>query len=58
MAKFPQEKSIQEIGTKLIKRIDNNQEDEIAELEKDKDAKVERAKLRIIAENEEELQIM
>ena len=55
MAKFPQEKSIQDIGAKLIKRIDNNQEDEIAELEKEKDAKVERAKLRIIAENEEEL---
>ncbi len=31
---------------------------EIAELEKEKEEKIERARLKIIAENEDELQIM
>jgi hypothetical protein len=58
MQKFPTEKSIQEIGNKMIKRIDNTTDEEISELEKEKEEKVERAKLRIIAENEDELQLM
>ncbi len=33
-------------------------EQEIAELEKEKEEKLERARLRIIAENEDELQLM
>jgi len=33
-------------------------EQEIAELEKEKEEKLERARLKIIAENEEELQLM
>lgn len=58
MQKYPQEKSIQEIGAKIIKRIDFTTDEEIGELEREKEEKVERAKLRIIAENEDELQIM
>lgn len=42
----------------MIKRIDLSQEEEIAELEKTKEERIEKAKLRIIAENEDELQIM
>lgn len=42
----------------MIKRIDNTTDEEIADLEKEKEEKVERAKLRIIAENEDELQLM
>lgn len=58
MQKFPQEKAIQEVGNKMIKRIDNTTDEEISDLEKDKDEKVEKAKLRIIAENEDELHVM
>jgi len=58
MQKFPQEKAIQEVGAKMIKRIDNTTDDEIAELEKEKEEKIEKAKLRIIAENEDELHVM
>lgn len=42
----------------MITRIDNTTEEEIAELEREKEDKVERAKLRIIAENEDELHVM
>lgn len=55
MAKFPTIKQIQEVGAKLIKRIDMTQEEEIQELEKQKEESIEKAKLRIIAENEDEL---
>lgn len=58
MQKYPHEKAIQEVGNKMIKRIDNTTDEEIAELEKEKEEKVERAKLRIIAENEDELHLM
>jgi len=58
MQKFPNEKSIQEVGAKMIKRIDSTTDEEINQLEKEKDEKVERAKLRIIAENEDELHVM
>ena len=46
------------MGVKLLKRIDMSVEQEIAELEKEKEEKLERARLRIIAENEDELQLM
>lgn len=39
----------------MIKRIDLTTDEEIAELEKEKEQRIETAKLRIIAENEEEL---
>lgn len=58
MQKFNSEKSIQEVGNKMIKRIDHTTDEEISELEKEKEEKVERAKLRIIAENEDELHLM
>jgi len=58
MQKYPQEKSIQDVGAKMIKRIDMTTDEEISELEREKEEKVERAKLRIIAENEDELQVM
>ena len=56
--KFVGVKSIQEVGSKLIKRIDLSIEEELVELERKKEERVEKAKLRVIAENEEELQVM
>jgi len=49
---------VQEVGMKLVKRIDLSIEEELAELERKKEERVEKAKLRVIAENEEELQVM
>lgn len=49
---------MQEVGMKLVKRIDLSIEEELAELERKKEERVEKAKLRVIAENEEELQVM
>jgi len=43
---------------KLVKRIDLSIEEELAEFERKKEERVEKAKLRVIAENEEELQVM
>jgi len=43
---------------KLVRRIDLSIEEELAELERKKEERVEKAKLRVIAENEEELQLM
>ena len=56
--KFVQVQSVQEVGMKLVKRIDLSIEEEVAELERKKEERVEKAKLRVIAENEEELQVM
>lgn len=58
MQKYPGEKSIQEVGQKMIKHIDSATEEEISELEKDKEERIEAAKLRIIAQNEDELELM
>ena len=55
MQKFPHEQALQDVGSKMIKRIDNTMEEEIADLEQEKEAKVEKAKLRIIAQNEDEV---
>lgn len=58
MQKYPGEKSIQEVGQKLIKHIDDATEVEISELEQEKEERIEAAKLRIIAQNEDELELM
>jgi len=58
VGKYPHEQTLQKVGVKLLKRIDMTLEQEIAELEKEKEEKLERARLKIIAENEEELQLM
>jgi hypothetical protein len=46
---------VQEVGVKLLKRIEMSLDQEIAELEREKEEKIERARLKIIAENEDEL---
>ena len=38
MQRFPLEKAIQEVGVKMIKRIDNTTDEEIQELEKEKES--------------------
>jgi hypothetical protein len=58
MNKFGKDKLFNEIAEKMVRRIDLSYEEEIKLLEKEKDEKVEKAKLRMIAENEEELLVM
>jgi len=58
MQKYPAEKAIQEVGQKMIKHIDQATEEEIADLDVEKEERIEMAKLKIIAQNEDELQLM
>lgn len=58
MNKFGKDKLFHDIADKMVKRIDLTYEEQIQILEKEKDEKVEKAKLRMIAENEEELLVM
>lgn len=58
MNKFGKDKLFTEIAERMVKQIDMSHEQQIALLEREKEEKVEKAKLRIIAENEEELLIM
>jgi len=55
MNKHKDDKTVQEVGQKMIQRIDNTLEEEMAVLEKEKDEAVEKAKIKMIAENEKEL---
>lgn len=55
MKKCPGDEKLQKAGNTLIQRIDNTLEEEMAQLAKEKDEAVERAKLQMIAETDEEL---
>merc|ERR1712157_419639 len=55
MNKHKDDKTVQEVGQKMIQRIDNTLEEEMAVLEKEKDEAVEKAKIKMIAESEKEL---
>lgn len=55
MNKCKDDPTVQEVGKKLIQRIDNSLEEEMAALEKEKDAAVEKAKLKMFSDNEKEL---
>lgn len=55
MDKMPDNDVVQEVGEKLIRRIDITTEEEMAEAEKTKDENLERARMKIIAENESQI---
>jgi len=55
MEKLPNNETVQEVGEKLLRRIDMNIEDEIAAAEQEKEANLEKARMKIIAENEKQL---
>jgi hypothetical protein len=58
MQRYPKIKSIQDIGNKLIRRIERQVDDEIQDLLKETAARIEKQKLKLIAENEEEVKLM
>lgn len=49
---MPDNDVVQDVGEKLLRRIDQTLEDEIADAEKVKEQNLERARMKIIAENE------
>ena len=55
MQKAPEDKAMQDIGDKLIRRIDMTLEEEKAEADKEKEENIEKARIRIIADNQQEL---
>jgi glycerate-2-kinase len=55
MKKYKDDAVVQEVGGKLIRKIDMSLEEEMADLNRRKEEKLERARMRIIADNEDEL---
>lgn len=55
---MPDNDVVQEVGTKLLKRIDQSIEDEMSEADKIKDLNLERARMKIVAENEKQIDDM
>ena len=55
MERFPEDQNVQEVGMKLLKRINNTLTDEIADLEKEREINLEKARLKIIADDAEAL---
>ena len=53
MAKDPKDQVMQEVGNKLIGRIDMTVEEEKQEADKEKEENIEKARIRIIADNEQ-----
>lgn len=58
MDKMPDNDVVQEVGAKLLKRIDQSIEDEMSEADKIKDLNLERARMKIVAENEKQIDDM
>lgn len=58
MGKFHEEPLVQEVGNKMIKRIDFTLDDMMKEIDDNTEKKLEEARLRVVAENEEELAML
>lgn len=58
MDKLRDNETVQDVGEKLMKRIDATIEDEMADADKDKETNLERARMKIIAENEKQIEDM
>ena len=52
MDKMPENEVVQDVGHRLIKRIDNSVEEDMAEADQQKEQNLEIARMKIIAENE------
>ena len=58
MNKMPDNDVVQEVGDKLLRKIDQTLEEEMADAEKTKEQNLERARMKIIAENEKQIDDM
>jgi len=52
MDKMPDNETVQDVGEKLLRRIDMSVDDAIDEAEKEKEANLEKARMKVIAEND------
>jgi len=55
MDKLPDDKTVQSVGAKLLHRIDMTLDEEKAEADRIKEENIEKARIRIIADNEKQL---
>jgi hypothetical protein len=55
MERFPDDRNVQDVGNKLLKRINNTLTEEIAELEKETMKNLEKARLKLIADDQKSL---
>ena len=55
MDRWKDDEAVQRVGKKLIDRIDQSLEEEMADLEKEKEKRMELHKLKILAENDNEV---
>lgn len=55
MERFHDSPKIQEVGSKMLRRIEMSMDEEFTVLSKEKEERIEKAKLKIISENEDEL---
>jgi len=58
MGKAQDDKTLQEVGRKMLTRIDFTQEEEIEILEQERDQNIEKARMKIIAQNEDEIKVL
>ena len=58
MDKMPDNDIVQDVGEKLLRRIDMTLDEEIADAERQKEHNLERARMKIIAENEKQVEDM
>lgn len=55
MERFPEDQNVQDVGNKLLKRINNTLTEELADLEKESQKNLEIARLKLIADDKQTL---
>jgi hypothetical protein len=51
MERFPEDQNVQDVGNKLLKRINNTLTEELADLERENQKNLENARLKLIADD-------
>lgn len=55
MERFPEDQNVQDVGNKLLKRINNTLTEELADLERENQKNLENARLKLIADDKQTL---
>jgi len=58
MSKYNDDQNVQEVGKSILQSIDENVDEEVEYLEKERDDVLEKARLQLIADNEDELKVL
>jgi len=51
MERYPDDKNVQEVGLKMLKRIQNTVTEEMTEIEKETQKQLEKARLKLVADD-------